>query len=303
MLVEDWPKLPKDFQLGNPVGLGINSDNNIVVFHRASRVWQDPMPEETIQEKTIITIDKRSGEILHSWGEDLFIMPHGLEIDKEDNIWVTDVALHQVLKFNREGDLLMTLGEAQVPGNDSRHFNLPTDVAVQDDGSFYVSDGYGNSRVVKFSADGTYLFEWGKFGTNPGEFNIPHGIDIDRYGYVYVADRENNRIQKFDSDGKFISLWQNHGTDQLYSITVDHQKDVLIGIDYLTTFFERVIKGSDIFQFDLDLNPEMQFGRSGNYKGPKARYHDVLVDDEGSIYVGDIYGNIVQKFIMDKMNE
>ena len=138
-----------------------------------------------------------------------------------------------------------------VVSNDSKHFNLPTDVAVSEDGSFYVSDGYGNSRVIKFSKDGTYLFEWGKFGNKQGEFNIPHGIDLDKYGNVYVADRENNRIQKFDAQGNFIAVWQNKITEQLYSVTIDNQNDHLFGIDYMTVN-DTVVKGSDIFRFDLN---------------------------------------------------
>ena len=190
VLENDWPKMPGDFVLGNPTGLGIDSENNIVVFHRASRIWEETMQEDKIQENTILVLDKQTGEILKSWAEDLFIMPHGLEVDNQDNIWVTDCGLHQVFKFDKNGNLLMTLGEAKISGNDTEHFNLPTDVAVSEDGSFYVSDGYGNSRVIKFSKEGTYLFEWGKLGNKPGEFNIPHGIDLDKNGNVYVADRE-----------------------------------------------------------------------------------------------------------------
>jgi streptogramin lyase len=300
VLVKDWPDLPDDFILGNPTGLGINSDNNIVVFHRASRVWQEPMPEDKIQENTILTINKQTGEILKSWGADLFIMPHGLEVDKENNVWVTDVALHQIFKFSSDGNLLLTLGEAKVPGNDSEHFNLPTDVAVSNDGSFYVSDGYGNSRVVKFSKEGEYLLEWGTFGNKQGEFNIPHGIDLDKYGNVYVADRENNRIQKFDAKGNFIAVWQNKITEQLYSVTIDNENDHLFGIDYMTVN-DTVVKGSDIFRFDLNANLQIQFGRTGFYNGPISRYHDIQIDDEGSIYVGDILGNTVQKFRLKKV--
>ncbi len=295
VLVKNWPDLPSDFILGNPTGLGINSENNIVVFHRASSVWQEPMSKDKIQENTITVFDKQTGKVINSWGANLFIMPHGLEIDKENNIWVTDVALHQIFKFSSDGTLLLTLGEAEVAGNDGEHFNLPTDVAVSADGTFYVSDGYGNSRVIKFSKDGTYLFEWGKFGNKQGEFNIPHGIDLDKNGYVYVADRENNRIQKFDSEGNFITLWQNQTTDQLYSVTIDNQKNYLFGIDYMIVN-DTIIKGSDIFRFDLDVNLQTQFGRTGFYDGPISRYHDIQIDDEGSIYVGDILGNRVQKF-------
>ena len=299
VLVEDWPKLPEDLVLGNPTGLGIDSENNILVFHRASRVWQEPMPEDKIQENTILTLNKQTGEILKSWGADLFIMPHGLEVDKENNIWVTDVALHQIFKFSSDGSLLLTLGEAKVPGNDAEHFNLPTDIAVSNDGSFYVSDGYGNSRVVKFSKEGEYLFEWGTFGNKQGEFNTPHGIDLDNNENVYVADRENNRIQKFDAEGNFITVWQNKITEQLYSVTIDNQNDHLFGIDYMTVN-DTIVKGSDIFRFDLNTNLQMQFGRTGFYDGPISRYHDIQIDYEGSIYVGDILGNKVQKFRLKK---
>lgn len=297
VLVNDWPKLPDNFSLGSPTGLGLNSEGNIIAFHRSGRTWET-MPIShlpVIEENTISKIDSKTGEILNSWGDNLFIMPHGLEVDKEDNIWVTDCGLHQIFKFDSSGNLLMTLGEAKVSGNDSEHFNLPTDVAVTADGSFYVSDGYGNSRVIKFSKDGTYLFEWGKFGNKKGEFNIPHGIDLDKQGNVYVADRENNRIQKFDANGNFIAVWQNKITEQLYSVTIDNKNNHLFGIDYLT-INDTIVKGSDIFRFDLDINLQLQFGRTGFYDGPISRYHDIQIDNDGSIYVGDILGNRIQKF-------
>ena len=291
-----WPKIPDGFVLGNPTGLGIDTDQNIVVFHRASKVWVDSMPEENkITENTISTFNRKTGEVLKSWGSDLFVMPHGLEVDNKNNIWVTDVGLHQVFKFSPTGDLLLVLGEARVAGTDSSHFNLPTDIAVADDGSFYVSDGYGNSRVLKFSVEGNYLFEWGEFGEEKGQFITPHGIDLDAEGNVYVADRENNRIQKFDADGNFIALWQNKTTDQLYSVAVDKQRGQLFGIDYML-INDTIPRGSDIFRFDLNFAPQQQFGRSGSYDGPVSRYHDIAVDDEGSVYVGDILGNSIQKF-------
>ena len=294
-LVEGWPKLPDGHSFGNVTGLDIDSAGNLWIFHRGSRVWPMgiPMHETKIVENTITKIDKNSGEIAASWGANIFIMPHGLAIDKEDNLWVTDVGLHQIFKFNSKGELLMALGEAKSPGNDQTHFNLPTDVAVTSDGSFYVSDGYGNSRVLKFSSKGAYLFEWGSKGQEKGEFHLPHGIDLDTDGNVYVADRENNRIQKFDAEGNFLTTWQNRSTDQFYSVTIDHNREQLFGIDYERE--DGVIKGSDIFRFDLDLNLQVQFGRTSNYTGPIARYHDICVDQEGNIYVGDILLNMVQK--------
>ncbi len=301
VLVNDWPNLQDNFTLGSPTGLGIDTNGNIIVFHRSGRTW-DSMPIShlpLITKNTISTISAKTGKVLKSWGKNLFIMPHGLEVDNQNNIWVTDCGLHQVFKFDSSGNLLMTLGEAKVSGNDSLHFNLPTDIAVAKDGSFYISDGYENSRVAKFSKEGEYLFEWGKFGNKQGEFNIPHGIDLDKNGNVYVADRENNRIQKFDAEGNFIAVWQNKITEQLYSVTIDNQNDHLFGIDYMTVN-DTIVKGSDIFRFDLNTNLQMQFGRTRFYDGPISRYHDIQIDDEGSIYVGDILGNKLQKFRLKK---
>jgi peptidylamidoglycolate lyase len=294
-LTENWAKIPDSYVFGNPTGIALNSNQNLVVFHRGPRSWQMPMPKEKITEDTFVEIDKVSGEIIKSWGSNLFIMPHGLEIDKKDNIWITDVGLHQVIKYDSNGNELMVLGEENTPGNDPLHFNLPTDVAVSDNGSFYVSDGYGNSRIIKFSSEGEYLLEWGVFGENKNEFNIPHGLDLDNYGNVYVADRENNKIQKFDSLGNFIAEWKNEMTGQLYSVNVNNDYNYLLGIDYIG--FENLAPvGSDIIKFDLDLNLKLKFGRSRNYKGPKARYHDIQVDNKGNIYVGDILNNTIQKF-------
>lgn len=255
-----------------------------------------PIPDyPPILKNTISKIDQNTGEVLDSWGDSLFIMPHGLTVDHQDNIWVTDCGLHQIFKFSPEGNLLMTLGVAKVPGDDSLHFNLPTDVAVASDGTFYVSDGYGNSRVIKFSAEGSYLFHWGSKGNEAGQFEIPHGIDLDKEGNVYVADRENNRVQIFSARGEFIKEWQNTGTDQLYSVTVDEKREHLFGVDYLVVN-DTIVKGSDIFRFDLETNLQIQLGRTGSYDGPITRYHDIAVDAEGNIYLGDILGNQIQKF-------
>lgn len=247
-LVKDWPQLLPGYSLGQPTGIGIDTSNHIFIFHRAGRRWTVPFPDSAISFPTILELDNETGKILNSWGANLFIMPHGLTVDKHNNIWVTDVGLHQVLKFSHDGRLLMKWGVSKVPGNDSLHFNLPTDVAISNDGSFYVSDGYGNSRVVKFSATGKYLFTWGSHGNKPGEFNIPHAISLDDKGYVYVADRENNRIQVFDSTGVLIKeIMNNEKVAQIPSITLDNSQH-LFAVDY--DFKDSIVNGSTIFRYD-----------------------------------------------------
>ncbi len=298
-LVHDWPDLPEDMVLGMVTGLGIDSDNNLVIFHRAGQPWAYPPPENKIDRNTILTIDTESGKVLKNWGSNLFYMPHGLEVDQENNVWITDVGLQQIVKFNADGEYLMALGEEKVVGNDSAHFALPTDLVVAPDGSYYISDGYGNSRVLQFSPDNTFLLEWGKNGPDRnknrgkehGVFDIPHGIDMDRNGNVYVADRENNRIQKFDGQGNFITSWQNNAAHQLYSVAFDHENSRLFAIDY-----DSISVSSTIFRFDPDLNLQTQFKASGSGSDTETRYHDIAIDQNGNVYVGDIKGNRVQKF-------
>lgn len=140
----------------------------------------------------------------------------------------------------------MKLGIKNIPGNDSLHFDQPTDVTVGKDGSFYVTDGYGNDRVVKFSASGKYLFEWGSKGNAPGQFNLPHAIDIDLDGNLYVADRENNRIQMFDPNGIFIRLRTDGSFGAIQSLRIDKTNNILYAVDYKIKKSGKPL-GSDVF--------------------------------------------------------
>ncbi|THD68784.1 hypothetical protein E7Z59_00190 [Robertkochia marina] len=300
-LAEGWPLMSPTFKLGNPTGIGIDSNGDVIIFHRANRIWTEPMPKDLIDRNTVVKLDPKTGQIKEEWGSNLFVMPHGLEVDKDDNVWVTDVGLHQVMKFDKHGNLLLTLGEPGVNGSDALHFDMPTDVAVASDGSFYVSDGYGNSRVMMFSSEGDFLMEWGTEGEMEGEFITPHGVDLDNEGNVYVADRENNRIQKFNKEGGFLRSWKNPDAKQLYALAFDTFNQTLFAIDFDFTDQDQgwKIHGSDIMGFSSDLEPKIKFGRTGNYQGPVTRYHDIAVDPEGNIYVGDILGNKVQKFIKE----
>jgi peptidylamidoglycolate lyase len=295
-LVPDWPQLPGNLRLGNPTGLGFDTSQNLVVFHRAGREWPllGGMPKEPIREKTVLILDKAKGQVIQSWGNNLFIMPHGLTVDRHDNIWVTDVGLHQVFKFSHNGKLLLTLGEAGIPGKDTAHFNKPTDVAIAKDGSVYISDGYVNSRIMLFDASGKFLKEWGEKGKREGEFDIPHALSLDTVGNVFVADRENNRIQVFDPNGRFIKQYSHHSYGAMVSIFHNGFND-LFAVDDLT-FLKLKHRGSDIYIFDNSGKVQTRFGRSGNDDGAVSWHHDLAVDREGSIYVGDILGNRILKF-------
>jgi peptidylamidoglycolate lyase len=296
-LVKDWLDFPADVKLGNPTGISINTSQNIVVFQRADREWSfiGSMPDEPIKSKTVLFIDKDNGKLIKSWGDNLFIMPHGLTVDNENNVWLTDVGLHQIFKFNQDGKLLMKLGEASVPGNDSLHFNKPTDIAIAKDGSFYVSDGYGNSRVIRFSASGKYLLEWGEKGDGESEFNIPHGISLDSNGNVYVADRESNRIQVFEPNGKFIKQFSDDTFGAICSVAFDKAQSKLFAVDDFT-FLKVKHRGSDVFVLDRTGSVQTRFGRSNSGVGTISWYHDLTVDQDENIYIGDILGNTIQKF-------
>jgi peptidylamidoglycolate lyase len=295
-VVHGWPRLPEGRILGRAAGVEVDSHNHVLVYHGAGREWTDPFPKEPIPGETVALFDGSNGELLAEWGRDLFIMPHGLSVDEQDNVWLTDVGRHQVFKFSHDGELLLTLGTEGVTGDDARHFNLPTDVAVLPDGSFYVSDGYENSRVVKFSAEGEFLFQWGTKGSGPGQFDLPHGIAIDAGGNVYVADRGNARIQVFDALGKHITQWKSPALGRPYGIALDGMNAAFVvdGGDQP----EQPPDRSRAFRLGLDGSIEAEFGRYGNYDGQFLLGHDIAVAADGAVFVVDVLGARVQKFVL-----
>lgn len=293
-LIKDWPLLPKTFPYSHVSAVGVDTNQNIFILQRTGRVWGDSLPDSLITLPTIFELDKGTGKILNSWGANQFIMPHGLSIDEENNVWITDVALNQVFKFDHSGKLLLKIGEAKIAGNDSLHFNRPTDVAIAKDGSFYVSDGYRNSRVVKFSKDGKYLFEWGKKGTGQSEFDIPHAVCLDSHGNVFVADRENNRIQEFDMNGVFIKEWKNDQAKVLYSLAIDKADNVFAVDDIYVK--DSLPMGDDIIQLNSKFDIITRFGRSDMTGDTSDLFHDIAVDKKGNIFAANILERKVQKF-------
>jgi len=294
-VVHGWPQLPPGFVLGQVSGVAVDSHNHVFVFHRAENSWATDK-SHSIASPTILCFDGASGKLLSSWGQNRFLEPHGLRVDRDDNVWVTDRALQQVFKFSHDGKLLLTLGTERVPGLDSTHFNLPADIAFASDGSIYVADGYGNNRVAKFSSDGKFLLDWGRKGKETGEFDLPHSVAVDAQGLVYVADRSNSRIQIFDATGKFLKMWKSDELGRPWSLTVgpDNLLYVVDGGDLKPVPPDR----GQILKLDLSGKILAKWSRFGNYDGQIYWGHDLAIGKDGAVYVGDVYhGMRVQKFI------
>ena len=219
----DWGQLPPGVKWAAVTAVEPAPDGSIYVIHRcfanscAGRM-----------EAPILKYDP-SGKLLKSWGQGMFIFPHGATVDRDGNLWVTDARGeggkgHQVFKFNPDGKVLMTLGKAGVSGSGPDLFDQPTDVVVAPSGDIFVTDSHRNgknNRVVRFRKDGTFVKEWGKKGAGPGEISEPHTIALDSRGRVFVGDRENNRIQIFDQDGKLLAEWRQFGRPSGITITRD----------------------------------------------------------------------------------
>jgi DNA-binding beta-propeller fold protein YncE len=227
MLVENWGPHLHGIEWGQTAGLTIDKSGRLYAFTRK------PTP--------VVEFD-RDGNVLKTWGEGMFVYPHGIRVDRTGFLWLTDARArdgkgHQVFKYSRDGKLLMTLGRAGVAGEGPDTFNGPTDVAVAPNGEIFVSDGHGNNRIVKFAKDGKFIKAWGKKGSGPGEFDLPHTLFFDKRGRLLVGDRSNKRIQIFDQEGSFIAQWTQFGSpsgiyiddDVLYVVDYNDRKRLFIG--------------------------------------------------------------------------
>jgi sugar lactone lactonase YvrE len=207
---ENWAHLPEGWEMP-AAAVAVDSQDRVYCYNRAL-------------DHPIIIFD-REGNYLDSWGKGVMAFPHAIKIDDEDHVWLIDRDHGQIMKFTPKGDLLQTIGTKGYRSDTGLDptdfsssgwkrvthgggpFNLPTDVAFAPDGDLFISDGYGNCEVHKFTAEGKYLFSWGAPGNGPGQFNLPHGVWLDRKGRLLLADRENDRVQVFSQSGEFLSVW------------------------------------------------------------------------------------------------
>lgn len=286
-----WPQRPPDVAWGHVPGIAVDRQDRVWVFTRA---------EPPVQ------VYDASGRFLRAWGSGVIRTAHHLKFDREGNVWVADIGRHVVMKFTPEGKLLETLGTPDEPGADRTHLNQPTDMAIAPSGDVFVSDGYGNNRVVHFDRNGRFVREWGRLGTRPGEFSLPHAIALDSRGRLYVADRNNARVQVFDTNGRLLAVWENLVVPWGFWVTAKDEiwvcgsspmpwrpEDTVLGCPPRDQVFMKFDPEGRLLQ--LWTVPK---GQDGQEKPGECNWvHAIAVDSQGNLYVGDIIGRRAQKFV------
>jgi hypothetical protein len=291
-----WPQRPPEIPWRDVPGIAVDAQDNVWIFTRTNPTVQKYSPD---------------GRYLLGWhNENPKAAAHGLRCDRDGNIWLTDVGLHVVRKHAPDGKVLMSLGVEGEAGEDTRHFNMPTDIAFGPKGDLFVADGYGNSRVVHFDKHGRFINTWGSLGTKPGQFSIPHAIGCDSKGRVYVADRNNIRVQVFNARGKLLDVWPDVlvpwgiwispkdeiwvcGSSPMPWITHPKYPTAPLGCppkDQLIVKFNRAGRALQLATFPK--------GEDGQEKPGELNWlHAIALDSKGNVFLGDIIGRRVQKFV------
>ena len=290
-VVEGWEQLPPGHTHEDCCGVGVDSRDNVYVLTRG---------------QARVLVYHRVGAFVRSWGEDLFTeRTHGITVGPDDRVYCVDEGSHCVYVFNTDGALQQTIGHKGVPSNTGYDgtlesirggppFNRPTNLAVAPNGDLYVSDGYGNCKIHRFSPGGELLQSWGEPGTGPGQFYLPHGLRVTADGRVLVADRENDRIQVFSADGRFLDQWTD--VQRPTNVFIDSA-----GTCYVSELWWRVGQRSQVHGevgedkpgrvsvFDAEGRLLARWGGAertapGNFIAP----HDICVDSRGDLYVAEV---------------
>ena len=313
-MVEGWAKLPDGRPMGAVGGVRVDPDGkHLWAVVRCEATAPDRFGSECLDSDLdpVVKFDLATGEAVASFGGGMFIWPHGIDVDPEGNVWVTDAVLtrrvpnpagrgHQVVKFSPTGEVLMRLGKPGEPGAGKDRFESPADVVIGPNGDIFVADGHaedGNNRIVKFSADGEYLKEWGRTGYAPGEFRTLHALAFDRRGRLFVADRGNNRIQIFSADGEHLATWTQFGrpsgvyfgpNDTIY--VTDSESD-----DVQNPGWEMGIRIGDAHKGWVRYFVRFPWGDPRETRGSGAEF--VAVDGEGNLYAGEPFRRVLQKYV------
>lgn len=290
--VPGWGEVPEEAELIEAIGVAVDSADRVYVFARA---------------KIPLLVFEPDGSFIRGWGEELFTRPHGISIGEGDTLYLVDDMGHSVRQFSPNGDLIRTIGPSGTPsdtgadGFDYRTirpdagppFNLPTNLIVGPGGDLFITDGYGNARVHRFSAGGHLLHSWGEPGDGPGQFHVPHGIGTDGER-IFVADRENSRVQIFSVDGKLLTIWGDLARPA--QVFVDADKNVFVfELGFHTGNFpwhspDKTRSSSRMSVFDLDGNLLTRWGGDGFPSTDEEFYaaHDVFRDSHGSLYTTEV---------------
>ena len=245
----------------------------------------------------VIVVDG-AGKLIQSWTQHDALLarggkgPHKIKMspyDPEKHVWVVLDAGDAVLKFTYDGKLVMTLGEVDVPGEDDRHFNEPTDIDWLPDGTFFVADGYINSRIVKFDKNGKFLKAWGTKGSGPGQLEVPHSLAVGKDRRVYVADRSNKRIQVFDENGKSLDIWPDMSSP--YYVLMTKDQHLWVGDGHINRLSKYDLKGRFLYGWGTSATL-----RSGAEPGFLDGPHQISVDQDGNLYVAEVWSGRAQKF-------
>ena len=311
--VDGWAKLPDGRPVGAVGDLTMDPDGkHLWAIIRCAAADPKRFGSECLDSDLdpILEFDL-NGNVVKSFGGGLFIWPHGLDVDREGNVWVTDAVApkktppgkrgHQVIKFSPDGKLLLTLGTPGVAGDGPDKLNSPSDVVVAINGDIFVADSHsfdsGNNRIVKYSKDGKFIKAWGKTGYAPGEFRMAHAIAVDSQGRLFVADRGNNRIQLFDQEGKFLAMWTQFGRPS--GITFDSKDQIYVADSESDNVqnpgWEMGIRIGDARTGWVTAFILYPWGDPREIEGTGAEF--VAVDREGNIYGGEPRARRIQKYV------
>ncbi|MCZ8370523.1 MAG: peptidyl-alpha-hydroxyglycine alpha-amidating lyase family protein [Porphyrobacter sp.] len=276
-----WPTIPAGAKFGEVSAVDVDAEGNVWVLHRAGRVWEEPFPKEPIAEPTVFKFSP-DGKLIAQWGAGLFIMPHGISIDPQGKVWITDPGLEQVFRFSPEGKLELTLGEKGVSRQDASHFGRPADVAFLSD-RVLIADGYVNTRVAEFDYAGKFIKDW-------GDFKVAHAVAVDDR-QIYVADRENARIQVFDHDGRLLETRASPSGNHTYSLKPLGSGRLLAvegrdGADRKGAII-RVYGADGVIENSYDISLPGENASLG---------HDLANGPDGHTYVTDVPGGRVVRF-------
>lgn len=286
-----WPKKPDGIEWGAVTGIAVDRQNQICIVNRIQPAVQ---------------MYDGEGRFVRSWNMDGPDAKgaHGIRIDHQGNFWLTDFRRHLVQKYDRDGKLLLTLGEAGQRANDTAHFDGPTDVAALPGGEIFVSDGYGNRRVIVFDANGKYLRQWGSEGQGPGQFALPHAIVADSSQRLIVADRNNGRIEVFDAAGKLLAIWADQimswglaitPADELWVCGSSKVRQVQGEGWMVAPPPDQLLLKLDRDGKELARIPLKGIG-SPAAPGEVDWVHGIAMDQQGFLYLSDIQGKRAQKF-------